>query len=472
MSRVLIGIPCYRDVSSETLEDYMRLAYYCGRRMPEHEFLLAIKPKSEQFRARNAIVEAALQTACDYLFFLDDDHVIDWENTRGPTQRYGMLQTLISHMEADPKRGIVGALYYHRGGDCRPVLMKYGQDGGTYWIREDQITGEMQEVAVQGGGCMLLRMSMFDKIKSPWFEPEFDLGTDLQICKKAVGAGFTVWCDTSIKVGHVLNKREIITPNNRHRYSMENAATLSQSGEGVETGWAVSSALQLYRMDAEEHMGMTINDMAKIAERYNPADIAAAGDDLKSYYGSRGKEQLARQVIFHHSPAMIQQMEMILGMINKNAEGYALDFGCGSAPVSMELVMRGQRVDFIDVDGAGAYEFTKWRAKKRGVSDRCGWTWGGPYDYALMLDSIEHLPDWREDVGKVCDLLKDGGALITNYFLNRDFDNPEHISMDHKAVQEFLISKGVYPINLILWTKSDLGFMDKKVMDGGVCAPS
>ena len=465
MSRICIGIPCYRDVSSETLEDYMRLAYYCGRRMPEHDFFLAIKPKSEQFRARNAIVEASLQIACDYLFFLDDDHVIDWEGTRGPTQRYGFLQTLIGHLESDPKRGIVGALYYHRGGECKPVLMKYGNDGGTYWMRDDQITGELQEVAVTGGGCMLLRLSMFDKIKSPWFEPEFSLGTDLQICKKAIEAGFTVWCDTSIKVGHVLNKREVITPNNRHRIAMESASRVAQADEGVETGWAVSSALHLYRMDAEEYMGMPIEEMPKIAERYSMDDLASYGKNLEGYYGSRGREQLARQVLFHHSPGMITQMEMFLGMINKNADGYAVDFGCGSAPISMELVLRGHRMDFIDIDGAGAYEFTKWRAKKRGVADRCGWKLGGPYDYALFFDSIEHLANWKEVLADICGRLKDGGALITNYLLNFDYENPEHITMNKKEVQDYLVSLGIYPLNQVLWTKSNLGFMDQKTKE-------
>src|SRR3990167_7613083 len=163
--KVVIGIPCYRDVSSETLEDYMRFAYYCGRRIPQHEFFLAIKSKSEQFRARNSIVEVSLQIGADYLLFLDDDHVIDWETTAQPNSRYGMVQKFIEHCENDPTIGIVGALYYHRGAQCRPVIMREGKDGGYYWMLDHEIKGELQEVAVQGGGCMLLRMSIFDKIK-------------------------------------------------------------------------------------------------------------------------------------------------------------------------------------------------------------------------------------------------------------------------------------------------------------------
>ena len=136
--RIMIGIPCYRDVAGETLEDYMRLAFHLGRRT-EHDYLVGIKTKSEQFRARNAIVEGALQTDCDYLFFLDDDHVIDWEESRTSSFKYDLVQKLIDHMEKDKDIGVCGVVYYHRGAECRPVLLNEGKDGGYYWIRDDEI---------------------------------------------------------------------------------------------------------------------------------------------------------------------------------------------------------------------------------------------------------------------------------------------------------------------------------------------
>ncbi len=69
--------------------------------------------------------------------------------------------------------------------------MNKGNDGGYCWVRDDQIIGDLQQVDVQGGGCMMINMTIFEKIKGPWFEPEFDMGTDLQICKKSAEAGFT-----------------------------------------------------------------------------------------------------------------------------------------------------------------------------------------------------------------------------------------------------------------------------------------
>ena len=450
--KILIGIPAYQNVSAETLEDYMRFAFYCGRRT-DHEFMIGIKSKSEQFRARNAIVEGALQTGCDYLMFLDDDHVIDWETTSGPNSRYGMIETFLQHFDNDPELGIVGALYYHRGGDCRAVVMREGEQGGYYWLRDDEILGKYQEVDVQGGGCMMLRMSIFDKISSPWFEPEFDLGTDIQICKKAKDAGFKVACDTSITIGHVLSKREVVTADNRHKIEVDSGQISQGITEGMNRQWSKNSALALYRQDAEEYLGIGYVEICEMAGQYSMSDFNEY-ENKSDYYAAKGKEQLARQVAYHHLQQTQTEMEYFQTLINSNNTSYGADYGCGSSPVGFEFAMRGHKMDFIDVDGAGAYEFTKWRAKKRGID--CGFELKGPYDYILLLDAIEHLQYWEEDLERIISALRPGGGLVTNFFRTMDFTNREHISMDHKAVNAFLTERGVYPHNDFLYVKREI----------------
>ena len=450
--KILIGIPAYQNVSAETLEDYMRFAFYCGRRT-DHDFMIAIKSKTEQFRARNSIVEGALQTGCDYLMFLDDDHVIDWETTPGPNPRYGMIEKFLEHFENDPDLGIVGALYYHRGGDCRPVLMREGEQGGYYWLRDDEILGKYQEVDIQGGGCMMLRMSMFDKIKSPWFEPEFDLGTDIQICKKAKEAGFKVACDTSISIGHVLHQSEVITSANRHRIAVDVGRISQGIEQGMDSDWSKKSSLALYRNDAEEYTGLKFPEICELAKTYSMTDFLEY-ENKDDYYAAKGNEQLARQVAFHHLPNIQNQMEHFHKLLNTGKSSYGCDYGCGSSPIGFELAMQGHKVDFIDIDGSGAYEFTKWRAKKRGIN--YGLEFKGPYDYVLMLDSIEHIEDWKWHLERIASSLKDGGGIVTNYFKNLDFGNMEHISMDHQAVREFLVERKIYPINSFLWMKQTI----------------
>lgn len=464
MAKVCIGIPCYQGVSAETLDDYMRFAYFCGRRMPDHDFFIAIRSKAEQFRARNSIIEGALQIGCDYLLFLDDDHVIEWEGETGVSGRYNFAADLIQHLEADPTRGICGALYYHRGSECRPVIMKKGENGGYVWIRDDEIVNDLQEVDVQGGGCMMLNMKMFDKVRAPWFEPEQQtkgesLGTDLQICKKAQEAGYSVWCDTSIQIGHVMSKREVVTPENRHRIAIENANTLLSDNSGLNSEWTTSSALQLYCSDACDYLDMNMEEVLKHAERYDVEKARIYQEDMRQYYSQIGKKQLCRQVLFHSLPHMKQQYDMLMKMVNQGVKSRAADIGCGSSPVGFEFAMKGHSMDFVDIDGAGGFEFVKWRAGKRDISeanfiDATGdYDLTGPYDYVLMLDSIEHIEEWKPVLHKVTKTLLPGGALITNFFMNMDYDNPEHINMDKEGVKKFLVGQDVYPENKWVWRK-------------------
>lgn len=190
----------------------MRFAFYLGRRYQEYDFFLAVRGKKEQFRARNSIIEEALRVDTDYIFMLDDDQIIDIEWTELPSSRYEFLRKLIGHLENDPKKGIVGALYYQRNDkDCYPLIMQKNKNGEYFLLSHLEIAGGLQKVDVTGGGAMLIRKEVFDKIPSPWFEPEFDLGTDIQICKKVAEAGFTIWCDTSVEIGHTRSEREVLS---------------------------------------------------------------------------------------------------------------------------------------------------------------------------------------------------------------------------------------------------------------------
>ena len=465
-NRICIGIPCYQNCSSETLQDYMLMAYYFGRRYPEYEFFLAIKSKSEQFRARNSIVTAALQMDCQYLLMLDDDNVINWEEQNEVSDKYEFLRKLLKHMEEDPQIGIVGALYYHRGGEYMPVIMKEAKDGGLYYMRQDEIKGGLQEVAVQGGGCMLINTNVFSRIPSPWFEAEYEWGTDIQISTKARKEGFKVCCDTSIVIGHVMSQRVVVTPQNRLALIAENASRgIHESQTGINTDWVTNNALSLYKEDIEEYLGVTGKNIDWASGIPHPWGLIYQGkkerfkefENPDDYYKNLGEEQLARQLWFHMQPETKKIIDTVFKFVNTNIEAKGIDFGCGSAPVGFDLALRGHSMDFIDIDGAGAYEFTKWRANKRNLNGRVGWKWGGPYDYALFLDSLEHIKNWKEVLTKTIDSLKDDGFIVTNYFILHDYDNNEHLAiMDKKEVMSFLVNMGVYPLNEMVFIKRDL----------------
>ena len=109
---ICIGIVAYAGLEGRVAEDYMRLMFHLGRRCPDYDFQLAIKFKSEQFRARNSIVRVALQMSADYIWMLDDDHIFDINNSRLSSDAYDLHVKLVKHLEERPEIGVVAALYY------------------------------------------------------------------------------------------------------------------------------------------------------------------------------------------------------------------------------------------------------------------------------------------------------------------------------------------------------------------------
>jgi hypothetical protein len=75
-------------------------------------------------------------------------------------------------------------------------------------------TGEHQDTLYQakavGTGLLLIKLSIFEKMKDDvWFnfgrnaEGETVMGEDVWFCNVAWDAGFEVWCDPTIKTGHI-----------------------------------------------------------------------------------------------------------------------------------------------------------------------------------------------------------------------------------------------------------------------------
>lgn len=450
--RVCIGIPCFHSVTHEVLEDYMRFAYHIGRRNLEYDFMLAIKPKTAQHRARNAIVQAAIATNCDYLFMLDDDHILDTEKTIGPGVQYDIAAKLIQHLKDDPKKGIVGGLYFQRGATCDPVIMYRNPPGYTFYQYQD-ISRRLQKVDVTGGGCMMIRMEVFDKIDSPWFMDEMAVsaGTDIQICEKVSEAGWEVWCDTSIEIGHIMTEREVITSKNAHKVRQAASEWMNREDIRKAPKFKTKGFTDIYFADALEYTGKTEDELAEMREEYSlrmrdDFDF----DNLEEYYASRGDLQIARNVCYHTIERVIEESYFILSMFNPNVVSRGLDFGCGTAPVGFELASRGNHVDFVDVPGGASEKFIRWRCEKHGVKDY-SFELGDDYDWIMFLDSIEHLnPDKAPELLKdLIARLKTGGSLVTNYFYNNDMANVEHIYMRHLEVKDLFINEGLTMVPIV-----------------------
>lgn len=140
------------------------------------------KPVDE---ARTQIVEAALAAKAKYLFFLGTDVTVP---------PYTIRQ-LIFHLEHHPKYAVAGGIYCHKNPPQEPLVYR-GNGLGPYW---DWKVGEVFDVDGIGMDATLIRMSVFEHIKKPWFKtvdtveaykdnvPKAEHWTeDLYFCRKVV----------------------------------------------------------------------------------------------------------------------------------------------------------------------------------------------------------------------------------------------------------------------------------------------
>jgi len=153
--------------------------------------------------ARNNIVDIAKKQECTHLLFLDTDMTFPPDT----------IERLLSH-----QKDIVSGIYFERYAPYRPVLRQRFQDG--YTIPNYPPSG-LIKVDATGGGCLLINMEVFDYLQKPYFDYRLEksgiketfFSEDLVWCERVRTAGFDIWCDTSIRCGHLINDYEITEAN-------------------------------------------------------------------------------------------------------------------------------------------------------------------------------------------------------------------------------------------------------------------
>jgi glycosyltransferase involved in cell wall biosynthesis len=127
---------------------------------------------------RIALVRKALEKGCGFILFLDDD-------MRLPTD---MLLRLL-----EARKDIVGCNYVRK--ELPPRSIAAGFDGNCVYTTEKS-TG-LQKVKSLGFGAILIKTSVFLKVREPWFfeDPVKEIGEDVHFCYRAREAGYEIWID-------------------------------------------------------------------------------------------------------------------------------------------------------------------------------------------------------------------------------------------------------------------------------------
>ncbi len=147
---------------------------------------------------KNKIVSAAGMGLCSHVFFVDHD-------LRFPPNA---LAKLLSE-----DKDIIGGLYNFKHFPEEPMVKFFKKDGEwTAKLEESSlmaIPNKVFQAAAVGGGFLLVRMSVFNDLKKPYFPMEQDeegnrsMTEDCGFMMKAQKAGYKVWCDPTLELKHI-----------------------------------------------------------------------------------------------------------------------------------------------------------------------------------------------------------------------------------------------------------------------------
>jgi GT2 family glycosyltransferase len=145
-------------------------------------------------KARNALVEHALNEGCSHILMMDTDQIYPADTVR----------RLLSH-----DKDITGAVVHKRYPPFNPILLR-GTLGRYLRVSDEETySGKLVEVDATGTGCLLIKSDVFFDIEFPWFcsstktDEGKPVGEDIYFCSEARKAGRRIYVDTGVQIGHM-----------------------------------------------------------------------------------------------------------------------------------------------------------------------------------------------------------------------------------------------------------------------------
>lgn len=192
--KTLIAIPCGDQLEANFVECLLNLR-------PVGETEIKLLKGTLVYDARNQLTQYALEKGgYDFVLWLDSDMTFEPD----------LLERLME--DIDGKQAVTG-LCFGRRPPFKPCIYKsirVEKEGlgvmphAENWY--DYPRDQLFEVEGFGFACVLMRMDMLDAMSVygiPFF-PVAGLGEDLSFCWRARQLDIRLWCDSRLKIGHIM----------------------------------------------------------------------------------------------------------------------------------------------------------------------------------------------------------------------------------------------------------------------------
>lgn len=185
---ISIGISTYGEIKIET----MLCLLHAIEKLGDVKLHLNFRKGLYIHDNRNYIVEEAIKAGATHLMFIDTDVTFEPE---------GIVKLL------KDDKDIVGGMYNMKSLPLTTTV-KFTNDKGEF-VKADanSIPKTLFKCHAVATGFMLIKLSCLNKLKKPYFDfgnykGEL-MGEDIYFCDKAVKAGIEVWCNPTIRIGHI-----------------------------------------------------------------------------------------------------------------------------------------------------------------------------------------------------------------------------------------------------------------------------
>jgi len=263
---------------------HLAFAYSCGRYLPDYDFLLATPGRMAIDQARNAAIQYSKDRGAKWIFFWDDDTILD-------------PKTLVKLIEKAEEQDIdiIQPLYFIRG-DQFPVMafVKDKETGKLRGIKDeewDNADGGLVDLDATGNGCTLYRMELFDIVDHPWFLTIPGQYTeDIHFFSKMSLTEYTpsIKLDTSFSCGHMTENIAINADNYRVVRSMHFLDKMKEGEKKEQTLSGLEKVTKSVAKALEEKGKRDFESAGKFYRRRVDADTE--GDSVGSEAGSSASE--------------------------------------------------------------------------------------------------------------------------------------------------------------------------------------
>lgn len=190
--KVIFASPTYGPVDPEAVRTQRVAIMHASRNGVE--WIGDASPDRMGFHAaRNTVVQSALKTDADAVFWCDSDVILPHDG--------------IARLVAEQKDFITG-IYFQRRKPYWPLIAHFMERQKTFsWFTEwpENVVAPIDGC---GFGCVLTSTAMLKAMPAPWFHYE-KYSEDFDFCRKATKAGYQLFVHTGVVCGHLADPHAV-----------------------------------------------------------------------------------------------------------------------------------------------------------------------------------------------------------------------------------------------------------------------